>query len=278
MRLWRYTDLPKFVDLLTSRQLWLSNAEALAVDDPYEGWPGPIRFPHRVWRCIEDVPKNLQTQILRMCSLGTDGSPQAAFRSWFMHEEQHCFMTQSGRRQYYVNCWHAAKDESIAMWKIYGSPGAGVAIISNGARLETALACNTQDLYLGTVKYQDRDIVQIGASNAFDTLMIKRISYSYEQEVRLVFWDIDPASFHDPLENFSWNEEKMRFENLVDDPRPLIPGLSLQCDVSVLIERVIISPFAPSWYLSMIERLRDQLDLHFPVIASTLLAAPKTIS
>ncbi len=38
-RLWRYTDLPKFVELLTSARLWLTNMEVLATDDPYEGLP-----------------------------------------------------------------------------------------------------------------------------------------------------------------------------------------------------------------------------------------------
>lgn len=62
--LWRYTDHPRFIDLLTSQELWMSNLEALAVDDPYEGSPWPITFPHRMWSKIEDVPEPPKTQIL----------------------------------------------------------------------------------------------------------------------------------------------------------------------------------------------------------------------
>jgi len=192
-----------------------------------------------------------------------------------MLEEQACLFTQFGRRNYYMNCWHAASHESIAMWKIYASPGAGVAIVSNGARLETALASNSQRLYLGAVRYEDPNVLQIGTSNAFDTLMVKRTSYSYEQEVRLVYWDIE--DIHDPLPDFSWNEEIMRFDNIVEDPRALKPGLSLECDIDILIERVVISPFAPLWYLEMIERLKKQLGFQFPVAASKLLEIPPVI-
>lgn len=273
--LWRYTDLSKFVDLITSRRIWLANAEILASDDPFEGWPGPIRFPHRLWKSIEDVPEILRAQIIDIYGRREGSTPQAAFKSWAMIEEQSCLFTQFGRRNYYINCWHAASHESIAMWKIYASPGAGIAIVSNGARLETALASNAQQLNLGAVRYEDPNVFQIGTSNGFDTLMVKSTSYSYEQEVRLVYWDTE--DIHNPLPDFSWNEETMRFDNIVEDNRPLKPGLSLECDIDVLIERVVISPFSPIWYLESIERLKNQLGFQFPVAASRLLEAPPVV-
>lgn len=275
VKLWRYTDLPKFVDLLTSGRLWLTNAEVLAVDDPYEGLPGVVRFPHRMWRRIEEVPTALRLQILQHCSRGADGTPEAAFRSWFMREEQYCILTQAWHRAFYVNCWHAADHESVAMWKIYGAPGAGVAILTNGGRLATALASNNESLHFGAVHYMDPNSFEIGTPNVFDTLTRKRASYAYEQEARLVHRRTGGS--HDPLANFAWNEETMRFDNLVDDTTAITPGISFECALDVLIERVIISPFAPLWYVPMIERLRDQFGCRFPVTASALLNAPLPI-
>jgi hypothetical protein len=274
-KLWRYMDLPKFVDLLTSKRLWLANAEILAADDPYEGLPGAVQFPHRMWRSIDGVPDKLRQQILLLCSAGTDGTPDAAFKSWFMVEEQRCIMTQTGRRDFYVNCWHAADHESVAMWKIYGAPGAGIAIVSNGARVETALARNEQNLHLGAVHYHDSKFVQIGMSNVFDTITRKRESYKYEQEVRLVYWHVGES--HDALVNANWNEEAMRFDNLVEDTRPIPPGISFECDVDNLIESVVVSPFAPAWFTTLIERVRDQLGFRFEVTSSTLLNLPVAI-
>lgn len=158
------------------------------------------------------------------------------------------------------------------MWKIYSSPGAGVAIVSNGARLGTALASISERLYLGAIRYVDPNLVEIGTRNTFDTLMVKRASYSYEREVRLVYWDTE--DMYDPLANFKWNSSNRRFEDLIYDNRPLVLGRAFECDLDVLIERVIISPFAPAWYQPMIERLRDRLDLRFPVDVSKLLTVP----
>lgn len=247
----------------------------LAADDPYEGLPGAVQFPHRMWRSIDEVPEKLRHQIVEMCSRGTDGTPEAAFRSWFMVEEQRCIMIRSGRRDFYVNCWHAADHESVAMWRIYGSPGAGVALITNGARLETALAANEEQLHLGAVRYWDPATFEIGSSNSFDTIMIKRASYAYEAEVRLVHWHT--GEFHDALEKFAWNEEIMRFEDLIEDARPIRPGRSFACDIDTMIESVIVSPFAPSWYAPMIDRARERLGYRFPVQQSKLLEKPPII-
>jgi hypothetical protein len=271
--LWRYMDIPKFIDLLTSQKLWLSNLQSLAASDPYEGSPWPVTFPHRMWRKISDVPESLRTQILSFG--GHDSSPEERFHHWLMLEEQVCLFEQAGRRQFYINCWHAAAHESAAMWKIYGAPGDGIAIISNGARLESALASNPERLHLGAVQYVDPDVFVIGTRNSFEPVLVKGAPYRYEHEVRLIYWDT--TDMHDPLQNFDWNSETMRFENVIEDSRPVNPGVLLSCDVSVLIDRVIISPFAPSWYLPMIERLRDQLDLKFTVSISKLLTAPQQI-
>jgi hypothetical protein len=66
----------------------------------------------------------------------------------------------------------------------------------------------------------------------------------------------------------------MRFDDLVEDPRPLKQGIALVCDIDVLIERLVVSPFAPPWYAAMIERLRDRLGYKFPVEVSRLLTSP----
>jgi len=273
--LWRYTDVPKFIDMLTSSTLWLTNAEVLAQDDPFEGLPGPVQFPHRMWRTIEEVPEPLRSRILASRERGPEATDDQIFRGWFMGEEQRCIMTRSGRRDFYVSCWHAAPHESAAMWRIYGAPGAGVAIVTNGARIESALEASEQDAYLGAVKYRDPSYFQIGTPNAYDPMMIKSVSYAYEQEVRLVHWHT--GEFHDALENFNWNDETMRFDDLIEDPRPLRPGLSLPCQIGVLVGCVIISPFAPPWYGPMIERLRDRLGFSFPVQTSRLLSEPPII-
>ncbi|WBH16032.1 DUF2971 domain-containing protein [Sphingomonas radiodurans] len=274
-RLWRYTDFPKFTELLTSRRLWLANAEILAIDDPHEGLQGAVQFPHRMWRSLDEVPDALRKQIVGKGRRKPEETDDHVFAGWFMGEEQRCFMTLSNRRNFFVNCWHAADHESVAMWKIYGSPGAGVAIVSSGGRLHTALEHSSEKIYLGAVKYVDPLTFEIGTPNAFDSLVRKRSSFSYENEVRIVHWQT--GRYHDPLSNFDWDESAMRFKNIVEDPRPILPGLALDCDLDTMIEHVIVSPLAPTWYLPMIERLREKLGYNFTISASDLLTAPPTI-
>jgi hypothetical protein len=105
--------------------------------------------------------------------------------------------------------------------------------------------------------------------------MVKRATYAYEQEVRLVH--CHTGEYHDALANFAWNDETMRFEDLIDDPRPVRSGISLECDVDVLVKRVIVSPFAPQWYAPMIDRVREKLGYRFPVHQSKLLEAPPVV-
>ena len=275
-RLWRYMDLPKFASLLTTKKLWMTNAEVLAADDPYEGMPSAVQLPHRLWKNIDDIPNPFRDEIIKHYMRGPDQTPSDAFRSFCMIQEQMCIFNQFWRREYYINCWHVALHESVAMWKIYAAPGAGVAVVSNGGRLETALKSVEASLYLGAVKYIDPSTVQIDTGNSFDSVMKKRTSFAYESEVRLVFSDMKNA--HDPLSNDKWNDETMRFDDIIEDARPITPGVAFDCDIPTMIEAVVVSPFAPSWYTDTIMSFTRAMGYKFPVVASNLLKSPQIIA
>jgi hypothetical protein len=274
--LWRYTDLPKFINLITTGRLWLSNLEILAKDDPYEGQLGSVSFPHRLMNSIRDMPEENHGSLFSQYKLdgGTEETIKAAFEHWYKFQETMCIGHQAERRNYFINCWHEAKCESVAMWKIYESPGAGVAIVSSCSRLEGALSVNAENLHLGRVNYRDPSIVEVDVSNYFEHLLSKLSSYSYEKEVRLAYWNSDGA--HQPLANATWNPTIRQHENVIDDVRPILPGIPFLCDLDHLIERVFVSPFAPSWYVNTIEAVRDKFGFKFPVHRSTLMDKPPT--
>ncbi len=69
----------------------------------------------------------------------------------------------------------------------------------------------------------------------------------------------------------------MRFDDLIDDPRPIRPGMSFACDIDAMIERVIVSPFAPPWYAPMIDRVRKRFGYRFSVHRSNLLEVPPVL-
>ncbi|MEM8917928.1 MAG: hypothetical protein AAGE37_03630 [Pseudomonadota bacterium] len=274
--LWRYMDLPKFVNLLTSQSLWLTNAEVLSKDDPHEVSLSTAQFRHRQWSKLEDVPDPKLTDIVKHYGSRGDGGEYSAFKAFMMEQEQLHLYTQYWRRSYYIGCWHGASHESLAMWKIYAAPGPGVAVISNSARMTESLSQDDRKLYLGAVNYFDERTEQIDWSNAFNIVLSKRQSFSFEQEVRLVYWDFE--DMQDPVDMESWSDETMRFESVNTDTRPVSPGVAIDCNLEALIEKVVISPFAPPWYRSTIESLRDQLGLKFPIESSNLLDPPPTVS
>ncbi|WP_140456243.1 hypothetical protein, partial [Amaricoccus solimangrovi] len=70
------------------------------MDDPYEGLPWAMQFPHRYWKSITDVPESLRNQLL--ADSRAQVSPDAAFRSWFKLEEEKWVMMRSGRREFYL--------------------------------------------------------------------------------------------------------------------------------------------------------------------------------
>jgi hypothetical protein len=273
-RLWRYMDLPKFLSLLTGRQLWLVSAEVLARDDPHEATLSNTQFMHRAWKDHEEVPDYFMKQIITHYSKGTDGTAKSAFRMFAMEQEQISHMTLAGRRSYFVNCWHAAPHESVAMWKIYASPGLGLAIVSNGARLAESLRNTDVELHLGSIRYFDESKDQVNWSNGFNVVMAKRSPFSYEEEVRLVYWDT--SDMFDPLANDKWNDESLRFDDIVPLPELTKEGMAIQCDLDALIQEVVVSPSAPQWYTDTVRQVCERFDLRASVRQSTLLAPPRT--
>lgn len=272
--IWRYMDLSKFVAFLTSRTLWHTNAEVLAIDDPHEGTLSTQQFSHRVWQIVADVPPYEIQRMIRHYSTNETLTPEAAFKAHMMQMEQICIYTQFWRRNYYVNCWHESDHESVAMWKVYGAPGPGIAIVSNGSRIERGLMHDDRKLYFGKVRYFDQSSETIDWSNAFNIIMAKRTSFSFENECRLVYWDT--SSTHDPLDFDSWDDGTMRFEKVNRDDRPLTEGVAIECDLELLIDEVLVSPFAPNWYFDAIVKLKNSLGYKFSVRYSDLLKPPAT--
>ncbi|PZO03642.1 MAG: hypothetical protein DCF28_06980 [Alphaproteobacteria bacterium] len=274
--LWRYTDMPKFLNLLITSSIWLGSLEVLANEDPYEGLLGSVRFPHRIIKSIDDLPEEYHGQLLFDAHLSgvTENTVEAVFGNWYRFQETICIKHESERRDYFINCWHESKRESVAMWKIYGNEGAGVAIISNSLRIKDSLCSNIENIFLGKVNYKDISEVESGALNYFEHILCKQSSYEYEKEVRLVHWHIGQR--HNPFENAHWDSKAFRFQNISKDLNPVKPGISFTCDINALIERVIVSPFAPAWYVSTIETIRDKFGYSFPVQQSLLLEKPPT--
>lgn len=163
------------------------------------------------------------------------------------------FPTQM-RKQLYVSCWFCSEHESAAMWKLYLSGIEGIAIRSNTDALAKALDSNPYTIGMAAVQYIDYETTSIPLGNALFPVMHKRLSFAHEQEVRAVIWS----------------------EMTVN--RPLIPGdsqvIPVPLNPSDLIDAVHVSPSAPAWFGSLVERVVRRYGLQVPVVHSNLYNRP----
>ncbi|MAC12606.1 MAG: hypothetical protein CMN74_10420 [Sphingorhabdus sp.] len=271
MPLWRYMDLPKFLSLLLDKALWLPNANLLAKDDPYEGALWDKNFIHRTWRSMGDVPETFKAFLNLNHRESDEESDEKVFMRYMRTIEQVVHISKSARSSFYVNCWHGARQESAAMWKIYGSPGPGVALISDVDRIENSLVPDGKQLYCGQVNYLD-DTEPLDWSNGFNIIMSKRRCFSYENEVRIVYWG--RGDQFEEIDLNLWDEERLRFNFSGFVKKTSQAGVQVDCDLNKLINEVMISPYAPKWYMGIIEKLRDVHKLNFKITSSRLLAEP----
>jgi hypothetical protein len=206
-RIWRYMDLPKFLDLIQTKKLHFTREDELKKSEPHEGKNFTALMHSHINKIeIGAIPSPWQ---------GVEGREFA--RILRLQEE-------SARDSHwcFINCWHVSPVENFAMWKIY-SEKFGLCIESNIQSLRASFQderwsyYDAKDkIYIGKVIYYEEDSHWMPQGNLFWRHMHKRREFSYEQELRCIIAD---ASM--PLV-----------------VRPII-------NLETLITNVHISPFAP---------------------------------
>lgn len=146
----------------------------------------------------------------------------------------------------FVSCWQMAECDMIPMWERYCVPRErGVAIQTTYELLNSAVPGKHLDrhIMLGLVKYGDYDSAgfESDLTNVFSTFMIKRMNYVDEREVRLVV-----AAVHGlPVSGFYVKVS----------------------DWSVLIERIVVSPYAAKTFVRLVEKFCRDEGITAPVSA-----------
>lgn len=106
----------------------------------------------------------------------------------------------------YGQCW-SFKKESDALWRIYCQNGHGIKVRSTPKKLLISLKKGINDenadvsCFIGKVKYFERtkikellksiDIMSIDGSGPAKTLLFKREAFSYENELRIIYYSLD---------------------------------------------------------------------------------------
>ncbi len=150
---WKYLDLSKFLELLLSRQLFMSRSDKF--EDQYEG-----TFSEPTY----DEIKRLSTD-----------NPD--FLKYY----------KTHREKVAISSWHINEYESFAMWQIFTQNSEGLAIQSTIGRLQKAVATESiYKQYIGEVNYIDYKKEYIPFDDMFFPFLFKRKSFQYEREVRII--------------------------------------------------------------------------------------------
>jgi len=161
MPVWRYMSFAKFVWTIQNKCLWLTRADLLG--DPWE---------------ISLSGEQLQIVINRhpITSLGEapkESAPERAKR-----------ILELWRSNTFVSCWNQSLHESNALWKIYCKSSDGVAIQTTHEKLNSI--AGRHSLY--SVTYPTPGNNKKTPTHQ-DLVTKKRPMFSYEEEVRIVFYD-----------------------------------------------------------------------------------------
>lgn len=142
-----------------------------------------------------------------------------------------------------ISCWHERPYESEAMWRLYSRETDGIAIKTKFGSFKKSLI-SSEDIYIGKVSYVDYESTFIPEGNTFGPYLYKRQSFDHEREVRAI------------VQIFS--------QDICDI------GKYYEVDLSLLIQEVIVSPFAPAWLLELIHSVATRYNLETPIVKSNL--------
>jgi hypothetical protein len=235
--IWRFMNMKKFRDLMTTGELYFCRAD-LFKNDEREGLP-PQRYLAAVLRLNPLLLRDRQTL------------------------NHHFGSIAQFRENFYISCWHLFRNETDKMWKEYGDDG--VSICSQYCLLKSALDTMGDRAFIGLVRYGEQHLR--GVVNLFPFIMTKRAGYEGEQEVRAMLWIMDPLAGinrHIDIEN--------RAHPLPQGPPPdrVLKGHKRGVDLQALITKIVVTPWASPATFDEVNRLVNSNGYTIPVRPSRL--------
>jgi len=237
--IWRYLSLGRFIALLADRALYFARPEAFG--DQFEAAIGPEER-REDWlegcrRMFREVLQEARTAGKLDTTTVIEDEVQRLLGEW-VHLNRVLPLNT------YLSCWHEGEHESEAMWRLHTKDSSeGVAIRSTCERLRQAIS-GPQGLRIARVLYGEYDS---GPTHPMVRFFKKRISFEHEREIRAAFIALD------------------------DQPRKE-PGKLVPVDLEVLIQDVVVSPFAPDWLLPTVSVLLERFETKLQVRRSSLSA------
>jgi hypothetical protein len=149
------------------------------------------------------------------------------------------------RKNTFISCWHKNFDENMVMWEIYGRDTNALAIQTTVESMKDSLDSSKlfgHSLILKNVTYQPADKI-VDVLPYEECFFIKRPHFSFEKEVRI---SLDTYSRINPTKNTPY-------------------GYHLPVLINGFIEKILIHPDSPDWFMEVIESITKKYEIHTPV-------------
>jgi hypothetical protein len=150
------------------------------------------------------------------------------------------------RKNTFISCWHKNFDENMVMWEIYGRDTNALAIQTTVGNMKNSLDSSKlsgHSLILKNVTYLRADEIS-GVLPYEECFFIKRPHFSFEEEVRI---SLDTYSRHSPTKKTPY-------------------GYDLLVYINGLIEKILIHPDSPDWFMDVINSITKKYEVHAPVV------------
>lgn len=252
---WRYMDLPRYIDLLQRQALFLSRGDRM--QDAWEGSSG--LYSKEYWKSFEARDRELMGE------------------EYEVYVAQSAYTRQALLRHTYLNCWHASSVESAAMWDLYGTIGRGIALRTTWGRLVESIKGSLAVVGM-KVQYVDYNATVIPTWNTYYPFGFKNESFRHEQEVRLVCADLPMRPYlpsdgcpRPPLEA---RGDDTDYDNVIDLSLESPFGHHLEIDLQQLTDEVFVAPTAEKWFLDVVEGVTTTYSSTWKVSKSSLAAGP----
>lgn len=160
-----------------------------------------------------------------------------------------------------ISSWHINDVESAAMWDICLHSNEGVAIRSTFRHLKESFNRHMEDdILIGKVRYIDYASDTIPTGNIFNPFLYKRKAFEHERELRAVLLKIPPG------------DSIIGMHHAYLDPKWF--GIYVKTDLDVLVDKIIVSPSVPDWFIDLVISIVQKYGLHKNVEQSELSKEP----
>ena len=227
-------DFTKFVSILENRALFFARADKLG--DPFEG-----SVPKKNIDLLSDEERAMYAPVMQQLPRFT-----------------------------LISCWHESTHESEAMWKLYSSTQGGIAIKTRFESFVNSFRIDER-LHIGRVQYLDYDSDQIPEVDPLSPYLHKRRSFEHEREVRAIIQYL-PTGLNRIESGLNiWNISEDEIATW-QDIRAF--GDYYEVDLNLLIQEIVVDPFAPEWLLDLVNLVAERYELDAPINKSRLAESP----